>query len=228
MDLSSLNKNQRLAVETTKGPVMVMAGAGSGKTRVLTYRIAHLILDLGIIPGNILAVTFTNKAAREMKERIENLTNEDVRHMWVSTFHSFCARFLRIELDSFEGFSKNFTIIDEDDALKIIKDIMKNDNIDVKEYKPKRILGLISDEKNKEIISISDPFLKNYYPKIFDKYNEALKKDNLLDFDDLIKLTLELLKERPETLAKYRKKFSYIMVDEFQDTKIIQYELIKI
>ena len=159
MDLSSLNKNQRLAVETTEGPVMVMAGAGSGKTRVLTYRIAHLILDLGIIPGNILAVTFTNKAAREMKERIENLTHEDVRHMWVSTFHSFCARFLRIELDSFEGFSKNFTIIDEDDALKIIKDIMKNDNIDVKEYKPKRILGLISDEKNKEIISISDPFL---------------------------------------------------------------------
>lgn len=228
MDLSSLNKNQRLAVETTEGPVMVMAGAGSGKTRVLTYRIAHLILDLGIIPGNILAVTFTNKAAREMKERIENLTNEDVRHMWVSTFHSFCARFLRIELDSFEGFSKNFTIIDEDDALKIIKDIMKNDNIDVKEYKPKRILGLISDEKNKEIISISDPFLKNYYPKIFDKYNEALKKDNLLDFDDLIKLTLELLKERPETLAKYRKKFSYIMVDEFQDTNIIQYELIKL
>ena len=228
MDLSSLNKNQRLAVETTEGPVMVMAGAGSGKTRVLTYRIAHLILDLGIIPGNILAVTFTNKAAREMKERIENLTNEDVRHMWVSTFHSFCARFLRIELDSFKGFSKNFTIIDEDDALKIIKDIMKNDNIDVKEYKPKRILGLISDEKNKEIISISDPFLKNYYPKIFDKYNEALKKDNLLDFDDLIKLTLELLKERPETLAKYRKKFSYIMVDEFQDTNIIQYELIKL
>lgn len=113
MDLSSLNKNQRLAVETTEGPSNGYGGCWSGKTRVLTYRIAHLILDLGIIPGNILAVTFTNKAAREMKERIENLTNEDVRHMWVSTFHSFCARFLRIELDSFKGFSKNFTIIDE-------------------------------------------------------------------------------------------------------------------
>ena len=228
MDLNSLNKNQRLAVETTEGPVMVMAGAGSGKTRVLTYRIAHLILDLGVIPSNILAVTFTNKAAREMKERVEALTHEDVRHMWVSTFHSFCARFLRIELDSFNGYSKNFTIIDEDDALKIVKDIMKNDNIDVKEYKPKRILGLISDEKNKEIISISDPFLKNYYPKIYDKYNEALKKDNLLDFDDLIKVTLELLQARPETLAKYQNKFNYIMVDEFQDTNIIQYELIKL
>lgn len=137
MDLSSLNNNQRLAVETTEGPVMVMAGAGSGKTRVLTYRIAHLILDFGVLPSSILAVTFTNKAAREMKERVEALTHEDVRHMWVSTFHSFCARFLRIELDSFEGYTSKFTIIDEDDALKIIRDTLKNDNVDIKEYKLK-------------------------------------------------------------------------------------------
>lgn len=228
MDLSSLNNNQRLAVETTEGPVMVMAGAGSGKTRVLTYRIAHLILDLGVLPSSILAVTFTNKAAREMKERVEVLTHEDVRHMWVSTFHSFCARFLRIELDSFEGYTSKFTIIDEDDALKIIRDILKNDNVDIKEYKPKRLLGLISDQKNKETIAIAEPFLKNYYPKLYDKYNAALKKDNLLDFDDLIRVSLELLKARPETLAKYRNKFNYIMVDEFQDTNIIQYELIKL
>lgn len=228
MDLSSLNNNQRLAVETTEGPVMVMAGAGSGKTRVLTYRIAHLILDLGVLPSSILAVTFTNKAAREMKERVEALTHEDVRHMWVSTFHSFCARFLRIELDSFEGYTSKFTIIDEDDALKIIRDILKNDNVDIKEYKPKRLLGLISDQKNKETIAIAEPFLKNYYPKLYDKYNAALKKDNLLDFDDLIRVSLELLKARPETLAKYRNKFNYIMVDEFQDTNIIQYELIKL
>lgn len=228
MDLSSLNNNQRLAVETTEGPVMVMAGAGSGKTRVLTYRIAHLILDLGVLPSSILAVTFTNKAAREMKERVEALTHEDVRHMWVSTFHSFCARFLRIELDSFEGYTSKFTIIDEDDALKIIRDILKNDNVDIKEYKPKRLLGLISDQKNKETIAIAEPFLKNYYPKLYDKYNAALKKDNLLDFDDLIRVSLELLKARPEILAKYRNKFNYIMVDEFQDTNIIQYELIKL
>lgn len=228
MDLSSLNNNQRLAVETTEGPVMVMAGAGSGKTRVLTYRIAHLILDLGVLPSSILAVTFTNKAAREMKERVEALTHEDVRHMWVSTFHSFCARFLRIELDSFEGYTSKFTIIDEDDALKIIRDILKNDNVDIKEYKPKSLLGLISDQKNKETIAIAEPFLKNYYPKLYDKYNAALKKDNLLDFDDLIRVSLELLKARPETLAKYRNKFNYIMVDEFQDTNIIQYELIKL
>ncbi|MBS1476599.1 MAG: UvrD-helicase domain-containing protein, partial [Acholeplasmatales bacterium] len=189
MDLSSLNNNQRLAVETTEGPVMVMAGAGSGKTRVLTYRIAHLILDLGVLPSSILAVTFTNKAAREMKERVEVLTHEDVRHMWVSTFHSFCARFLRIELDSFEGYTSKFTIIDEDDALKIIRDILKNDNVDIKEYKPKRLLGLISDQKNKETIAIAEPFLKNYYPKLYDKYNAALKKYNLLDFDDLIRVS---------------------------------------
>lgn len=228
MDLTSLNDKQKEAVLTTEGPVMVMAGAGSGKTRVLTYRIAYLINDFGLYPSHILAVTFTNKAAREMKERVAKLTGEDVSKMWISTFHSFCARFLRIELDDFHGYNNNFTIIDEDDSLKIIREILKRDNKDPKEFKAKTIKGLISDTKNGEVFDIKDPSLKKYFYHIYEEYNNFLKKDNLLDFDDLIKVTYELLKERKEVLKKYRNKFSYIMIDEFQDTNILQYDLMKL
>ncbi len=228
MELDTLNDKQREAVVTTEGPVMVMAGAGSGKTRVLTYRIAHLILDLGILPSNILAVTFTNKAAREMKERIAALTKENVNQMWVSTFHSFCARFLRIELKEYKGYRKNFTIIDADDSLKIIREIMKSEGFDQKEYNPKMIQSIISNIKNLEPFFTKDFKLEACVNKVMDEYNKRLVKENLLDFDDLIGLTLDMLTYNPNILDKYQNKFEYILVDEFQDTNIIQYKLIKL
>lgn len=228
MELDTLNDKQKESVLTTEGPVMVMAGAGSGKTRVLTYRIAYLILELGILPSNILAVTFTNKAAREMRERISSLTNEDVKYMWISTFHSFCAKFLRIELDEYKGYRKNFTIIDSDDSIKIIREIMKNEGIDQKEFNPKTIHSIISGIKNLEPFSTKNIGLQSCVNKVMDEYNKRLVKENLLDFDDLICLTLDMLKEYPQLLEKYQNKFEYILVDEFQDTNIIQYKLIKL
>ncbi len=228
MELDTLNDKQREAVVTTEGPVMVMAGAGSGKTRVLTYRIAHLILDLGILPTNILAVTFTNKAAREMRERISSLTNENLKYMWISTFHSFCAKLLRIELDGYKGYRKNFTIIDSDDSIKIIREIMKDKGYDQKEYNPKTIHSIISNIKNLEPFVTKNIALKSCVNTVMDEYNARLIKENLLDFDDLIAVTLDMLKEYPDLLEKYQNKFEYILIDEFQDTNIIQYKLIKI
>ena len=224
--LNNLNEMQKKAVLQTEGPVMVMAGAGSGKTRVLTHRIAHLI-DLGIAPSSILAVTFTNKAAREMKERVEKLTGINTRYMWVSTFHSFCAKFLRIEMKGFYGYTNDFIIIDEDDSVKIIREILKEFKLDIKEYKPALIKSYISKEKNREGVTFKDPDFERVYNSCKNRYNERLLKENLLDFDDLITITIELLKDRPETLEKYQYKFQYIMVDEFQDTNIVQYELMK-
>jgi DNA helicase-2/ATP-dependent DNA helicase PcrA len=225
--LDNLNENQRKACLETEGPVMVMAGAGSGKTRVLTHRIAHLI-EKGVSPFNILAVTFTNKAAREMKERVENLTGFDAKKMWISTFHSFCARFLRIEIENIEGYKKNFIIIDEDDSLKKIKEAMKDLELDTKSFKPQEIIKYISKEKGMISYKISDPYLKMLFPKILDHYNKLLQKDNLLDFDDLILFTVKILEQNPEILNKYQQIFKYIMVDEFQDTNDIQYKLIKL
>ncbi len=217
-----LNKAQLEAVISTEGPVMVMAGAGSGKTRVLTHRIAYIITELGIPSYNILAVTFTNKAAKEMKERLEKLIDVDTRNMWVSTFHSICAKLLRIEIAHLEGYSSNFNIIDEDDGIKIIKEILNDLNLDQKEYKPKSMKKYISDMKNGMISKFDDNNITNVY----NHYNQALKKDNLLDFDDLILTTIELFQKCPQILAKYQNKFQYIMVDEFQDTNVSQYKLI--
>ncbi|MCM1130378.1 MAG: UvrD-helicase domain-containing protein [Roseburia sp.] len=221
--LEGLNERQLEAVTTTEGPVMVMAGAGSGKTRVLTERIAHII-DMGISPFQILAVTFTNKAANEMKRRVEELVHVETKYMWISTFHSFCARLLRLEITALPPYSKNFLILDEEDSLKIIKDICKANNIE--EMKPKKLQSLISKVKNFPNYYFKDPYLKSVFEKVNTKYNQYLEENNMLDFDDLIIKTIELFKKNPVLLEKYQEKFQYILVDEFQDTNDLQYNLI--
>lgn len=221
--LEGLNEQQKLAVTTTEGPVMVMAGAGSGKTRVLTERIAYIISQ-GISSYGILAVTFTNKAANEMKQRIEKILHMDTKYMWISTFHSFCSRLLRLEIDyALPPYNHNFVIIDEEDSLKIVKGIMKEEFFD--EIKPKRIKDLISKTKNFPNYKIGDPYLADIFANINQKYNAYLSENNLLDFDDLIIKTIELLKKNPDILNKYQEKFQYILVDEFQDTNDLQYQL---
>ena len=224
--LTGLNKNQYEAVITTDGPVMVMAGAGSGKTRVLTTRIAFLIDVLGVDPSNILAVTFTNKAANEMKERISNMIKIPTKNMWISTFHAFCSRLLRFEMNFMPPYTNRFNIIDDDDSLKIIRDIMKEHEIN---YKPSQIYKLISKLKNGQAINwFHDNKLQEVTIEVKDLYDNYLKNNNLLDFDDLIEKTIELFKKNPNILEKYQEKFKYILVDEFQDTNKIQYKLIKL
>ena len=225
MDLSILNNEQLKAVTTTEGPVMVMAGAGSGKTRVLTYRIAYLIGELGINPYNILAVTFTNKAAREMKERVEKLVEMNTNYLWISTFHSFCARFLRREIGVLKEYRNNFVIIDEDDALKILKEEMKD-----KDFRllPKDAMNYISIYKNDEPLPEMDSFDRREFEIIYNLYQKHLIKENLLDFDDLIMLTVQILDTNLPVLERYRELFSYIMIDEFQDTNKLQYKLINL
>jgi len=222
--LNGLNEAQRLAVTTTEGPVMVMAGAGSGKTKVLTTRISYLISELGINPSSILAVTFTNKAANEMKERIAKMISIETGFMWVSTFHSFCSRLLRYEADALDGYTKYFNIIDDEDSLKKTKEAINALNFN---YKPKEIKKLISKSKNFPEFKIKDFELSNDFPLILKKYNEILKEENLFDFDDLILKTIELFSKNPTILAKYQAKFQYILVDEFQDTNTLQYNLIR-
>jgi len=224
--LDRLNEAQLKAVTTTEGPVMVMAGAGSGKTSVLTTRIAYLIDKCGISPSNILAVTFTNKAANEMKERIEKMINTSTSFMWISTFHSFCSRLLRIEIDRLNPYTKYFNILDEDDSLKMVRDIMKENNID--SFKPKIIKNLISKSKNFENFSVKDRLLDDTFNTVKGLYDNSLMQNNALDFDDLIIKTIELLKKNPDILEKYQDKFQYILIDEFQDTNTIQYDLIKL
>lgn len=222
--LSGLNEKQYEAVVTTEGPVMVMAGAGSGKTRVLTHRIAYITNELGISPTEILAVTFTNKAAREMKERLEKMIDDDIDRMWVSTFHSICCRILRVEIGYLDGYDSKFTIIDEEDSLKIIKDIIKDLGFDSNEIKPKTAKNYISAYKN-DMMSEFDDY---HYENVYKKYQEELNAENLLDFDDLILKTLEVFEKFPKVLEKYQNKFQYILVDEFQDTNTSQYKLVKL
>lgn len=228
--LDGLNDAQREAVLTTEGPVMVMAGAGSGKTRVLTRRIAHLILDLGVYPSRILALTFTNKAAREMKERVGSLVNTQTKNMWVSTFHSFCARFLRLEISHLSEYTNEFQIIDDDETDKIIKGIIKDLGYDPKDFKSKEFAKYISEEKNLGYASISshDKAKQALFNQIRDTYQKRLIEQNLLDFDDLICVSLKILKEFLDVRLRYQEKFRYILVDEFQDTNTTQYELIKL
>lgn len=225
LDLSNLNESQLEAVKTTEGPVMVMAGAGSGKTKVLTTRIAYLISELGVGINNILAVTFTNKAAREMKERVENNLQISTRYMWISTFHSFCARFLRLEMDKLAPFTKRFVIVDEDDSIAILRDIIKSLGLDIKEINPKAYKKRISNYKNGTNIKFSNDSEKTMFNTILSNYNNHLKEENLVDFDDLICHTITILSQDKDLLRKYQSKFSYIMVDEFQDTNTLQYKL---
>ena len=233
MDLKNLlNKEQYKAVTTVEGPLLILAGAGSGKTRVLTYRIAHMIKDLNIYPSKILAITFTNKAAGEMKDRIRELVGDEVDSMWVSTFHSSCVRILRREIDKL-GYNRNFAIYDSYDQKVVIKQCMKELNID-DNITDKEIINRISRQKD-NLIS-QDRFKKenegnfrmNKIADVYVMYQKKLKENNALDFDDLIFKTVQLFKEHPDVLEFYQRKFKYIMVDEYQDTNRSQYEFVRL
>lgn len=229
----TLNKEQKEAVLQTEGPLLLLAGAGSGKTRVLTHRIAYLIDEMGVKPWNILAITFTNKAAGEMRERVDNLVGFGADQIWVSTFHSACVRILRRHIDRL-GFENGFTIYDTDDQKTVIKAICKSLNIDTKVYKERAIMGVISSAKD-ELVDVRDyelnavgDFAKSVYAKVYREYQETLKKNNALDFDDIIVKTVELFKNCPEVLDTYQERFRYIMVDEYQDTNTAQFELVRL
>lgn len=230
MDITSLNDMQKKAVTCTEGPLLVLAGAGSGKTRVLTYRIAYMIKECGISPYNILALTFTNKAAREMRERTELLIGSSAKDMWVSTFHSACAKILRIDGDKI-GIDKGFTIYDDSERRSVIAPIMERMGIDENSLNKSAVLHIISDAKNRSTNPVI--YLREEYRSFDDKlvglykaYEKAMRTANALDFDDLILMVIKLLRDHPEMLEKYRKKFAYVLVDEYQDTNMPQYELV--
>nr|WP_249306300.1 DNA helicase PcrA [Lederbergia citrea] len=227
-----MNPEQKEAVKTTDGPLLIMAGAGSGKTRVLTHRVAYLMVEKGVNPYNILAITFTNKAAREMKERIGKIMGGAAEEVWISTFHSMCVRILRRDIDRL-GYNRNFTILDSTDQLSVIKNILKDQNIDPKKFEPRAILGSISSAKN-ELVT-PDEYEKQaagYYAKVisdaYKEYQRRLRRNNALDFDDLIMITIQLFDRVPEVLEFYQRKFQYIHVDEYQDTNRAQYMLVKL
>jgi len=225
-----LNPQQIKAVKSTEKPLLVIAGAGSGKTRVLTYRIAYLIKSRGVDPFNILAITFTNKAAREMKRRVIELVGRIGEYMWVSTFHSFCARILRYEINHL-GMSRNYVIYDADDALSLVSNVEKELDIDIKRFPPKAVMSVISDAKNKLIdyeafSKKAIDYFEKTAAKIYGLYQEKLFKANALDFDDLLMFAVDILNLFPEVRKKYQEKFKYILVDEFQDTNIAQNEIV--
>ncbi|MGX4670442.1 DNA helicase PcrA [Cerasibacillus sp. JNUCC 74] len=229
--LRGLNEQQREAVIHTEGPLLIMAGAGSGKTRVLTHRIAYLLAEKGVAARNILAITFTNKAAREMKNRVSRLVGAESEYMWVSTFHSMCVRILRRDIDRI-GYNSNFTILDSSDQLSVIKQILKNLNIDPKKFDPRAMLGQISAAKNELITpEVYNKQVGNFYERqvgqIYEAYQKMLVKNHSLDFDDLIMQTIHLFKRVPEVLEYYQRRFQYIHVDEYQDTNHAQYALVK-
>lgn len=232
IDLTSLNPMQRLAVENTEGPLLVLAGAGSGKTRVLTYRVAHL-MENGVPAWKILAITFTNKAAKEMKERVLALAGSAAEDCWISTFHACCAKILRRDIEKL-GYKRSFTIYDEDDRNAVIKQCMKALEMDEKQYPPRMLKSVISDAKNRllspeEWFQESDKtFREKKMMEAFQRYESTLKDNNALDFDDLLVKTLQLMADNPPVLQYYQDKFSYILVDEYQDTNAAQYELVKL
>ena len=231
----TLNEQQREAVFHTEGPVLILAGAGSGKTRVLTHRTAYLIEEKGVNPYNIMAITFTNKAAGEMRERIDQLVGYGSESIWVSTFHSTCVRILRRHIDRI-GFDTNFTIYDSDDQKTLMKDICKRLNVDTKIYKERSLLAAISKAKDELVdpqefslrAAASGDFAKRKQAEIYREYQDALRRNNALDFDDLIVKTVELFKTDDQVLDYYQERFRYIMVDEYQDTNTAQFELISI
>lgn len=228
-----LNEQQKEGVFTTEGAVLILAGAGSGKTGVLTHRIAHLIDDLGVNSYNILAITFTNKAAKEMKERVDRLVGMGADSAWIMTFHAACVRIMRRYICRI-GYDNNFTIYDTDDQKSVIKDILKRKNLDPKQYKDRTILSVISNAKD-NLISPDDMYQSsggNYNTmktaEIYREYQEQLKKNNAVDFDDIIGLTVKLFNEDKEVLRYYQERFRYIMVDEYQDTNRAQFNLIRL
>ncbi|HBG6992626.1 TPA: DUF3553 domain-containing protein [Clostridioides difficile] len=233
MNLDTLNPAQREAVEKTEGPVLILAGAGSGKTKVLTTRIAYLIEDKGVQAPNILAITFTNKAANEMRERVEQNIGPETKDMWISTFHSCCVRILRKDINKI-GYNRSFVIYDSADQVTLVKDCLKELNLSDKVFEPKAVISAISGAKDKlytpkqfKDINMADNRMVKI-ANIYALYQDRLKRNSALDFDDLILKTVELFKANDEVLAYYRSRFRYIMVDEYQDTSKAQYELIKL
>ena len=233
MDLmQGLNEPQQRAVACLQGPLLIVAGAGSGKTRVLTFRIANL-LEHGVPPYRILAITFTNKAAREMRERVDALIGDAAQDVWLSTFHSFCARFLRMELEHYGRYAKNFVIYDAADSKGLIRECLKELNIDEKHTAPGAVQAHISDAKNRLLdvaafTAQATDFFAEQVAKIYALYQSKLQENNALDFDDLLMLTVELLTKNEELRTKYQKKFHYILVDEYQDTNGAQYAITKL
>lgn len=229
--LNGLNKEQKEAVKHTDGPLLIMAGAGSGKTRVLTHRMAYLLHEKGVAPRNILAITFTNKAAREMKDRVSKLVGQEAEYMWVSTFHSMCVRILRRDIDRI-GYNQNFSILDSGDQLSVVKQVLKNLNIDPKKFDPRAMLGRISSLKNELITPEKfNEQVGNFYDRqvahVYEGYQKVLRKNHSMDFDDLIMETIHLFQRVPEVLQYYQRRFQYIHVDEYQDTNHAQYYLVK-
>ena len=225
--LDSLNKEQRAAVQQIDGPLLIMAGAGSGKTKALTCRIAYM-LEKGIDPHKILAITFTNKAAQEMRERVHNLVGSEAEYIWMYTFHSFGARFLRREIQNYPPYTSQFTIYDSDDSKQLIKNILKEMNLDDKQFQPNAVAGHISSAKNRLLgpaayrKAVGDNFFAQRIADIYDRYDAAMKRNNALDFDDLLLVTTELLRKK-EIREKWQNRFHYILIDEYQDTNHAQY-----
>ena len=225
--LDKMNPQQKEAILITEGPLLVMAGAGSGKTRVLTHRIAYLMSEKQVSPYNILAITFTNKAAREMKERVEKLIGERGKDVWISTFHSMCVRILRRDIDLI-GYDLNFGILDDADQLSVIKTVMEDLNLDPKRQSPKYFLSQISNAKNelKTPSDLNKEFENEDVIRVYEKYQQTLFKNNRVDFDDLLMLTVHLFEKHPEVLSFYQNKFQYIHIDEYQDTNHAQYKIV--
>ena len=228
----TLNQRQKEAVCHTEGPLLILAGAGSGKTRVLTHRIAYLIEEKGVNPWNILAITFTNKAAEEMRNRVDNLVGFGAESVWVSTFHSACVRILRRYIDLI-GFNSQFTIYDTEDQKTLMRDICKLLQVDTKMYKERSLLSIISSAKNEmitpaEFENNAGDFRERKIAKVYEAYEKQLKNNNALDFDDLLVKAVLLLQTQPEVLAYYQDRFRYIMVDEYQDTNTVQFKLIRL
>lgn len=229
--IATLNKEQREAVETTEGPLLIMAGAGSGKTRVLTHRIGYLIAERKVAPWNILAITFTNKAAREMEERVAQLIGPAGRDIWVSTFHAMCVRILRQHIEKI-GYTSTYTILDQTDQLSVVRSILQQMNLDQKLHNPRAILGSISQAKNEmltaaQFVAQEGDYFSKIAGQVYEQYEKKLRVNNALDFDDLIMKTIELFEAADDVLAFYQQKFQYIHVDEYQDTNRAQYLLCK-
>lgn len=229
----TLNTEQKEAVFHTEGPLLILAGAGSGKTRVLTHRIAYLIEGKGVNPWNILAITFTNKAAGEMRERVDNIVGFGSESIWVSTFHSTCVRILRRFIDRL-GYDNNFTIYDADDQKTVMKDVCRYLQIDTKNFKERALLNTISSAKDQMILpeefklQAGGDFRQQKIAQVYEEYEKTLKSNNALDFDDLLVKTVQLLETQPDVLEYYQERFRYIMVDEYQDTNTVQFKLISI
>lgn len=230
--LSGMNPKQKEAVLATEGPLLIMAGAGSGKTRVLTHRMAYLLQEKLVNPWNILAITFTNKAAKEMKERVIRLVGTVGNDMWVSTFHAMCVRILRREAEQI-GYSRNFTICDQSETETLMKRIIKEKNLDSKKFEARAMLGKISSAKNellspKEYSEMTSNYFDNIVAECYEAYQRHLKNAQSMDFDDLIMMTVKLFEDNPDVLAYYQNKFHYIHVDEYQDTNYAQYKLVQL